>query len=484
MAAGNQSFTMAKLYMRFLLFVFLFPFFIWNCTLSGLMSSDYGLSGFSDAVEQGPKISIFLNLKNASGPAITMKVASVDILADDLWVPLVSDAFEIDTRKIAQGQFFVGRATVSTGEYKKIRFVIEMASLLQNGVARTLSVQQPQVEIRLSNGLQLGDDDSKTILVSFDTESSIVNSAEFQPALSVKLQADPFLADLAYVACPLINTLYLVRTDTNQVTGSIGVSGRPTYIGIDQVRNRLYVLAADESAIKIIEISSNRILDRIQIPLMSKPIFMALSSDGLLAYIIDDAGQSVLRIDLADGSLTDRARLGDELAYLVAMPDQNLLAISSGISNEVLLLDPEHLTAKGVIPVGSSPEGLLIKDDLLYIAEYGSDAVTVYDLYNRKVRRRLTVGDSPKRLLDADSKIYVSHANKGLVSVINSGLLNVSKEVAFDGVSSEMAYSEKRRRLYVGDTKNSKVVVIDTTSNRVEGVIDIDTMPLGMAVVQ
>jgi YVTN family beta-propeller protein len=169
---------------------------------------------------------------------------------------------------------------------------------------------------------------------------------------------------------------------------------------------------------------------------------------------------------------------------MIYLPEQDRIAVSSSQSQVVLLLDPVNLGTVETIPVGSAPQGLLVHDDLLYIAESASNTVTVYELRTRRVVRRLNVGFSPRRLWAAGNNVYVANHGSGSLSVFLPGQLAVSSEIKTGGRPLDMNSSENRKWLYVSDAVSGGLIVVDTTSNRVAGRIALGAVPQGLAVIQ
>jgi DNA-binding beta-propeller fold protein YncE len=87
---------------------------------------------------------------------------------------------------------------------------------------------------------------------------------------------------------------------------------------------------------------------------------MTLSPDGIWAYILDERGHYLIRMDLRSGSLAGRVRLGNRPEYVIYLPDHQRLAVSMALSQTVFLLNPEDLTIMETVSVGSSPQGLLV----------------------------------------------------------------------------------------------------------------------------
>jgi len=211
---------------------------------------------------------------------------------------------------------------------------------------------------------------------------------------------------------------------------------------------------------------------------------MTMSPDGLWAYILDERGNYLIRMDLQSGSLAGRVHLGNGPRYAAYLPDHQRLAVSLGLSQAVFLLNPESLDTMETVPVGSSPQGLLVWRDLLYIAESDSNTISVYDLETRQVRARMNAGLSPRRLLLSGVRIYVSNYEGGSLSVLLPGQLSVSQGISVGGTPMEMASSTSRRWLYVGNQDSQDLTVIDLTSNRLAGRIPLGAAPLGLAIVE
>jgi DNA-binding beta-propeller fold protein YncE len=255
-------------------------------------------------------------------------------------------------------------------------------------------------------------------------------------------------------------------------------------MAINKAAGRLYVLTTADAAIKVIEIGVSRVVDTISIPLTVEPNFMTVTPDGSSAFVLEEYGNNLIRIDLAANSLGSRVSLGERPQYALYMEDRQRLAVASTRSNTVLLLEPQNLTTLESIAVGSTPLGLARRQGLLYIAENGSDSVAVYDLDNRRIRSHVTVGRQPKRILATDDRLYITSFAENSLSVLLPGQFSVSRQIPLTGPPLEMAATDNRRWLYVGIADSQAVDVVDLTSNRVAGTIKLGADPAGIAVMQ
>ncbi len=467
----------------FLVLCLTLSFFAVGCAPSGGPET-FGRPGQgSTGDNKGARLSVFLNLKEHSGPGIRLRISAVEILAGGQWMPLISEPLEIDASEIKGKQILLSSKSLPPQSYNSLRIKIEKATIHRQEKVVFLALQKPELLVPISPAINLERDDSQSLFITWDVAASIHEIAIIDPVMAAEPQSSLLISDLAYVACPDIDTVYIIRTDRNWICGSLGIPGRPTYLAIVPSRNRLYVLATDKASIKVVELSTNRLVDSIQIPLASNPNFMTLSSDGLRAYILDGRSNHLVRMDLQSGTVAERVRLNYRPAYAAYLEDYQRLAVSSELSQAVYLLNPETLATMDDIPVSNSPQGLLLCKKLLYIAESASNAVSVYDLDARQIKARINVGISPRRLLLSRDQIYLSNYGGGSVSILLPGQLSVMREIPVGKAPLEMAISSGRRWLYVGNQKSRDLTVIDLTSNRVSGQIALGAVPLGLAVV-
>lgn len=433
---------------------------------------------------KGARLSVFLQLKKPSSPALRMNLIAVDVLAEGLWVPMISEPVDLDAELLGAGQLFVSRRLLPAGNYQKVRLKVEKPVVKRQGEVLTLKLQEPVVEATIANGLEIGKTDSASIFITWDVEASLANPDAVLPVMSVAPQSPPLVADLVYVACPDIDTVYLIRSDKNWVYGSLGIEGTPSYLGVNISAKRLYVLSAGDAMIRVVDIPNNRLIDSIRIPMVMAPGFMTMSPDGLYAYVLDERDNYVLRLDLSSGSLDKRVRLDYRPQYILYLSTYDRLAVSSAQSQTVYILDAETLETVDTVRAGNNPQGLAVWNNLLYIAESKSNTVTVYDLFDRKAQNRVRVGRSPQRILQSGDRVYVANYNDGSLSTMVSGQLGVSRKIDVGGRPLEMAVSSNRNWIYIGNEGTGKLTVLDSTTDRVYSEVDLGAAPLGIAVVQ
>jgi YVTN family beta-propeller protein len=189
-------------------------------------------------------------------------------------------------------------------------------------------------------------------------------------------------------------------------------------------------------------------------------------------------------MNLHTGQIDPRVKLGNRPNYAVYLEQQQLVAVSLGLTQKVLLLDPESLRVVRTIATGNEPEGLLVSDNVLYVAESGDASVSTNDLANRAAQSRQMVGFGPRRLVETDGQIFVSNYKDGSLSVLVPDQLGALQVIYGLGDPLEMVFDNFFRRLYVGDQRNASLAVIDTNSNQLLRQISLGAKPLGLAVIK
>ncbi len=428
------------------------------------------------------RVTVFLQLDEANGGEAWLKITSLELVTDQQVSPLGGGQVEVAAAEIKGGQRFIARGPVQVGSYRFLRLGLENAALLRAGKKLLLTIEHPVIDLPLPKNFQLEAGESRTLIVTWDDNASLVSESRFAAKMTVLAPQKPLLADLAYVSCPEIDTLYLISTDRNRVSGSLAIKGRPSHMVYSAAKKRLYVLSEAESAITVVETATNRIVDQFKIPMTASPSYF-MSPHGNWGYILDEGGDYLIRMDLNQGSMAKRVRLGYQPRHLIWHEANQQLILSSGLFQKIYFLDPETLETRDTLLVGSSPDGLLVDDDYLYVAEQGANNVGIFDLDSRQAIKRLSVGFAPRRLLRRNNTLYVANFRSSSLSLILLRQQRVARTISVGAGPLEMAASDRSKWLYVAAHDDGVVSVIDQTSNRLAATIELGAEPADLLVV-
>lgn len=468
--------------------VWVLGLFISLISLSGCVepANEKTIDFAEDAHKKG-RLSFFLNLQSVRGPNVAMTISTVELLPESgKWESKDLDNLLVDAGTIRTDQKFLSRMVLPPGKYSKIRFVIESAQESKSGDRTTLTLKDSKVELNLHRILQISEGDSKSLFLTWDTKESLQEGV-FYPILRVAPKLKKLIADVAYVACPDIDTVFMINTKENRVVDSLGIQGQPRYLYESKLRGKDKVYALTSSELIAFSPSTNNIIERNNLSMIKQPVHMALSPDGRWAYILDQQRNSVSKMEIGSGAVETQVRLDHDPAYILYLEKRNMLVVSQRRGQSVVALDPENLTNIGSISTGMMPEGLMEADDrYLYIAESGSNSVMVYDFENNVMVKRIPVGFLPKRVALSTTSAYVANQGSRDISILHTGagILRISRNINFPGQPLEMAYVFKNKWLYVGNGTEMSINIIESTTNEIVGEIELGAPPAGIVVLQ
>ncbi|MEJ2200989.1 MAG: YncE family protein [Desulfuromonadaceae bacterium] len=411
-------------------------------------------------------VSTYFSSHGVSAENVSFVLDEVALLLGDLWIDLPAEPVVIDRQQVQGRQLLLGMGSFPTGECRRLRFKL---SRIQVGQRPVGELPDQQIDLPLSQPITFSGGASLCLFVDWQLTAQMAGDARFTPLFSARGQDMPLAGDLAYVLCDTDDTLYMVRTDQNIVTASIGFTGPLGEIAVDSVRRRLYVVATGDRVIHVVNSDNARALDRIALPIAVSPRHLALSEDGVFAYVTDAATNQVLQVDLLSGLIARQATVGLRPERVIYFNDGDPhIAISSPIAQRVFVLRGDTLELEREIPAGLEADGLLYYADRLFVSERGSQSVTVFDFYTGRQLARISVGFEPSDLIESDGRIFVSNAGDGSLSVFYAGQNTTARRIQVGVGPGDLAVSSRRRMLYVADRENLSLSVLDLSGERIK----------------
>src|SRR5262249_45708134 len=161
--------------------------------------------------------------------------------------------------------------------------------------------------------------------------------------------------------------------------------------------------------------------------------------------------------------------------------------VTTSFTDSVSVVDLATNSVVGMpIAVGDSPFGVAVHPSgaLVYVANYGSDSVSVIDATTRMVIATVPVLDAPFGLAahPDGSRVYVAHQFADAVTVIDTATNTVLGTIPVGSRPLGLAVNPAGTRLYVTNQGSASVSVIDTGTNTVLTTVTVDNGPFGVAV--
>lgn len=223
----------------------------------------------------------------------------------------------------------------------------------------------------------------------------------------------------------------ILDTYTNHVIDTLFLTGHN--ICLTSAGTRIYV-AGTYGEMYVIDTSTSKI---IEIPLGGIVHANGIAIDQAGSKVYVTRHNEVVLIDTSTNNIAATINLGDRQYYSggVAVSSTGIVyaaGYQSHFSGYVFVIDASN-SIIAVIDVGSYPEGIAVNPDgtRVYVANSGSDTVSVINTSTNTVIDVVNVGKSPRSISvnSSGTKVYVANFSSNSVSVIDASSNSVTKTI-------------------------------------------------------
>jgi len=233
--------------------------------------------------------------------------------------------------------------------------------------------------------------------------------------------------------------------------------------------------------VSVIDTQSKTVIHTIA--LGGEPFVIALTPDGLRAYITNEPGDNVLVLNTLSHTVVATIPVGDKPLGITVTPDGTEAYVCHFNTNDCRVIDTGTNIVVATIPVGTGPGGAVFNADgsKAYVTNETSNDVSVVDTATRSVVATVPVGSAPHGLaLSPDgSRLWVANSVSNNVSVINTSTNAVVATLAVGTTPQVPAFTPDGTRVYVTNSGSDSLSVIDTVSNSVIATIAVGDKPFG-----
>ena len=206
----------------------------------------------------------------------------------------------------------------------------------------------------------------------------------------------------------------------------------------------------------------------------SKPVAVALTTDGRRAYVADSGSGTVSVIDMTTTALAGAPITVGGLPRAIALShDEKRLYVADSATGHVIVVDTAMSTVLGPpVEVGGTPSAIAVSGTRAYVADAGSGTVSVFDTGTGAV-----VGEPDHRRPGPGHCGGRSRRGTGLHRRRrfrrrpggDSDTLTVTGRIALPGTPNGLAVSPDGRRLLVTMPALKTLVTVDPASLSVIG---------------
>lgn len=215
-------------------------------------------------------------------------------------------------------------------------------------------------------------------------------------------------------------------------------------------------------------------------PLPGKPAGVAMGTADDLFTVSPDS-KTVRRLSAATGETLAQIMLDGGPIGVALDPRRGRLFVSDWYTARLWVLTGTTLEMQAELPTGTSPAGIAVSDDGLFVASADKDAdqVSVFDADTLEPLHRIPVGTRPFGLRFApDGRLFVGNVGSNDISVVDAAAGTVLATVPVGERPYGVAFAQGRA--FVTNQYADTVSVISLATLQPEAIIEVGEYPEGV----
>jgi YVTN family beta-propeller protein len=294
------------------------------------------------------------------------------------------------------------------------------------------------------------------------------------------------------------NKAYVIDAKTLELVKVIPVDIAPEHLAFSPDSRWYYQGNPEGDSISVIDMLS---LTKIKtIPGLVEPLNTTFLPDGSKAYVGNYGAHWVGVIDVRRHELLKKIQVGDVPGVAKLDPDKYLGEIQGinipQITNDgrwlyatdtdlgvIAKIDPREDKVVKVIRVGPKPWRPYMSHDGKYLItpNNGDQTISIVDLRSDKVAATLEAGENMTGVNFAAGKAFVISSTTGFVYVYDMNSLRSAGRIKIGtNIQLETATTDtKEEKLYLADSTENAVVIIDAKTQQFEKVMNVGLFPWG-----
>lgn len=211
------------------------------------------------------------------------------------------------------------------------------------------------------------------------------------------------------------STVAYMNPDTGEIAGLIPVDLNPHEATVSRDGRWAYVSCAGGNSIAVIDVKAGEVVKSITHPDFKFPHGLDVTHDNRWLWMVSTYSNKLFLISIPDHQIDQVIDLGQDKTHMVHLtPDGARAYIANIGSDTVTVMEVAGRTVLAQIPVGKGPEGLAIHPDgeSFYIANQHDN--TIYEISTRthEVLHRRRVGTLPVRAMFSPDGRYCLFPNR------------------------------------------------------------------------
>ena len=205
---------------------------------------------------------------------------------------------------------------------------------------------------------------------------------------------------------------------------------------------------------------------------------LVLSPDGKELLIADSAGNEILFVEPATGTVLRRERISNPY-HLDFTPDGRLLVVASLKRGQVDIYDANGPRLLDRLRVGNKPSHIAFSPDsrFAFITIQGDGTVIAIDLQTRRIVWQMPVGPEPAGIIWHRDRLIVGIMGRDHFAVLNPATQKVESTIRVGRGAHTVFASPDGKTLWATSRVQSRIAEIDPTTLEVRRIHEVPGGP-------
>jgi len=237
--------------------------------------------------------------------------------------------------------------------------------------------------------------------------------------------------------------------------------------------------------IQVVDVATRTEVGRIDLGEFRGPHGLAISRDGNRLYATVEASKALLEVSISERKVTRSFPTGQDISHMVTLTADETKAYVANIRSGTVTVIELQSGKTTQITTGAGAEGIGTRphSNEVWATNRAADTVSVIDTRTDSVTHTIECGEFPIRVAFGPdgTRAYVSCANSNEIAVIDAETKQIEARINVGKMPIGLLITPDGSRAFAANTSDGTITIIDLTKRTVVGHIAAGTEPDGMA---
>jgi len=335
----------------------------------------------------------------------------------------------------------------------------------------------PEEPLVVEHAFRITRRQTTTTFLSLQAPSAVTGGVRFTPVFVLTPARRELTMVTGYVSNQHSNLISIFNKRTMEVVGGISTGRGPTGLSLDQDRGRAYVALSQDSTVEGIDVLEGKVVGRARLGLQDNPVDLALTADGKTLVSVNADSNTVSILDPVSLFETERIAVGEGPASVVIDPSGFKAYVMNTRSNTVSVVDltQKRLSVNLSVEGGPFMGAFNRAGDKLFVVGSDSPYLTVIDPSRLVVTDRILIGIGACSV-EVDTLtdlVLVGKRGGANILIVDPLALMPIDAISMEGTAGFMKIDLEERNLFVVIPDKRLLKKINLTSKKTIAQIEL-----------